>query len=87
MSSFLESNKPAKEWFNEQYLVYFMYLMKDHMKKGYKVEIDREGYVMSIDDELIEPTPLEDYGNYYLSKKPTRNAYNIWMDSLKEVIQ
>ncbi len=84
--NFLESDKSAKEWLNEQYLIYFMYLMKDHMRRGYKVEIDREGYVMSIDDEPIEPTPLEDYGNYYLSKTPTRNAYDIWMDSLKDDI-
>jgi len=84
MEGFMDSSKSAREWLNEQYLVYFMYLMKDRMRRGYKVEIDKDGYVMSIDDELIEPTPLEDYGNYYLSKKPTRNAYDIWMDNLKD---
>lgn len=60
--------------------VRYMYTManQDHMRTAKKVVVDRDGLVTNVNGKAIDSTPIEDYGDYYLSDKPVTNAFDLW---------
>ncbi len=74
--------RPVKETGKSGLHERYMYTGKDQMKTGKKVLINDEGMVVNVNGKDIDPTPLEDYGDYQLSKKPIKNALDKWGDKV-----
>lgn len=73
----LRSSKRAKQ----QYL----YTMKDFMKEPRVVEIDDQGIITNIDGQSTD-TPVEDYGDYFLTDAPVENAFDMWASDSKSAL-
>jgi hypothetical protein len=57
----------------------FLYTIKpDFMEIPKIVEIDDKGWIHAINSEAIDPTPIEDYGDYLLADEPMDNAFEKW---------
>lgn len=60
----------------------YLYTMRDYMEIGLKVDINERGLITSINDEVIDPTPIEDYGDWYLSEHPINDAFDKWVEEM-----
>ncbi len=56
----------------------WLYTMADYMDKPFRVRLNAEKEVVEIDGKSIEPTPIEDYGDYLLKDGPVEDAFTFW---------
>jgi len=55
-----------------------LYTMADYMDKPLHVRVRDDGFVTEVNGEAIDPTPIEDYGDYLLADAPLDNAFFQW---------
>ena len=56
----------------------YLYTMSDYMEKPIRVKVNSDEYVTHIDGKDIEPIPIEDYGDYYLSETIVSDPFERW---------